>query len=176
MCLNWTLLVGIGLGGLALVLNIIGTALPYWAVTQFGNAGLFQSCSKWIIAFGLATCVPLDPAVLPSWWKVTQGLMLLSIFVMGAGVVVAILFGYVFKDKQVLAIVAAFLTFYGAALVLTGVIIFGVKTVETTRSRYQVGFGLVISSTIFAVQASVMMIISKGRNTPPGATPQEGIT
>lgn len=65
---------------------------------------------------------------------------------------------------------------FTAALVLTGVIIFGVKTVETTRSRYQVGFGLVISSTIFAVQASVMMIISNGRNTPPGATLQEGIT
>lgn len=55
-------------------------------------------------------------------------MMLVSIIAMCSGVALAIIFGFVMKDKQVLALGAAFMTAYGSKPTLLKKINFYVKT------------------------------------------------
>lgn len=160
--MNVTLLIGIGLGGIAALLDIIGTGIPKWWVHSVLSMGLFRTCVEVI---GSTTCAEISSGNLPDWWRATQAMMILSILAMCTGVVLAILFAFVLKDKQMLALGAAFFTFCGAGLALIGVIIFGAKSNEGGLDKYlHAGFGLVIVAAIFAFPASAMMLLAKSRN------------
>lgn len=160
--MNVILLIGIGLGGLAVLLDIIGTAIPNWWVIAGVQYGLFRTCVELL---GSTTCVVLDSSTLNDWWRATQAMVIMSILAMCAGVGFAILFGFLMKDKQILALGAAFMTFAGAGLAIIGVIIFGSKSKDAGLDVYlHAGFGLVIVAAILAVPAAVMMLLSKNRN------------
>lgn len=160
--MNVTLLIGIGLGGIATIVDIIGIAIPNWWVISTVNWGLFRTCTE---ILGTTACVSIDSGNLPDWWRATQAMVLLSIFALGAGVGLAILFGFVMKGKQFLALIAALFTFCGAGLATIGVIIFGAKSKEQHMVEYlHAGFGLVVVAAILAFPASLIMLLSRSRN------------
>lgn len=55
--MNNTLLVGISVTGVALLICIISTAIPYWWVSEYANIGLFRSC---VTIKGLFNVPPIE--------------------------------------------------------------------------------------------------------------------
>lgn len=172
--MNSILVIGICFGVIATLLDIIGTAIPYWVVASGevsgvsvkSNTGLFSGCVE--IDGETEKCISVDPALLPSWYKATQAMMLLSIFAIGAGTGLAILYGFVMKENKVLTLGAAIMTAAGAVCAVIGVIVFGAKTTEYLYSipvNFHAGFGLAVVAAILAIPASVMFFISRNRNT-----------
>lgn len=157
--MNIILMIGIGLGILATCIDIIGTAIPFWWVPKGSNInfGLFRVCTD-------SVCLDIETIFKLDWWRATQAMVLLSIIAMGVGVVLAILFGVILRDKQILLLAAAFMTFCGAVFAAIGVIIFGAKTRELGLEKsLHAGFGLVVIAAVIAIPAAVMMLLSRTR-------------
>lgn len=161
--MNTTLFIGIGLGGFALLLNIVGVAIPYWWVIGSTNNGLFRSC---VDLGGTTVCAETLLDDFFDWWKATQAMMILSILAMGAGMVLALLFASLLKEKQIVALGAAFMMFAGTGLGLIGIIIFGAKTLELydTTEPLHAGFGLCIVAAILALPAAIAVFVARNRN------------
>ncbi|KAL4223604.1 hypothetical protein ACF0H5_017073 [Mactra antiquata] len=169
--MNSQLLIGIGILGFALLLDIISTAIPYWWVMSLGDAvsssiGLFQICDH---AEGLTACVTMT--VETDWWRAVQALMILSILALGAAVGLALLFCFVMKDKGQFGLFSAVLGAAGAGFAVLGVIIFAAKASDYSKASdyypiggLHAGFGLAIVSAIFAIVGSVMIVISRNAN------------
>ncbi|KAL4223606.1 hypothetical protein ACF0H5_017075 [Mactra antiquata] len=163
--MNSQLLIGIGILGFALLLDIIGTAIPYWWVINIRDAGsssigLFQICGH---AEGQTACVTVT--VETDWWRAVQALMILSILALGAAVGLALLFCFVMKDKVQLGLFSGLLGAAGAGFAVLGVIIFAAKASDSFPiGGLHAGFGLAIVSAIFAIVGSVMMVISRNAN------------
>lgn len=165
--MNTTLLIGIVVTGAALLFNIISTAIPYWWSSDNANIGLFSGCFKitsYIIT--VETCRDIGEGA--DWVKATRAMMILSILGLGSSILLSILFGFVMRDKQFLALGSAFMCVVAAGFVLLGVIIYGAKASDSYKGlvggSLHAGFGLAIIAMIASAVAGVIVFLSMGRN------------
>lgn len=164
--MNNVLVTGLCLAIGAVILDIIGTAIPFWWSVKSGytlySYGLFTS--KVCVAIqGISSCASYG-SIASDWIKATRAMMILSILALSAGIFLAVLFGFVKKEMKILALGAALSTAAGAGLALLGVIIFVTNIKKTVDSgNVYIGFGLVIVAILMSVGASVMMLISRTR-------------
>lgn len=162
--MNNVLVTGLCLAIGAVILDIIGTAIPFWWSVKSGytlySYGLFKVC---VAIQGISSCASYG-SIASDWIKATRAMMILSILALSAGIFLAVLFGFVKKEMKILALGAALSTAAGAGLALLGVIIFVTNIKKTVDSgNVYIGFGLVIVAILMSVGASVMMLISRTR-------------
>ncbi|XP_045171523.2 epithelial membrane protein 3-like isoform X2 [Mercenaria mercenaria] len=167
--MNNTLLIALVLTCVALLLCIISTAIPYWWSSDNFDLGLFRYCGT-INILGTSSTSCGEFSDVPDWMKATRAMMVLSILALGASILLSVLFGFIMKEKQFLAILAAFMCFAAAGLAILGVIIYGAKAPLKSfdlvygEGSLHAGFGLAIIAAIAAVVAGVFVFLSKGRN------------
>ncbi|XP_060598506.1 uncharacterized protein LOC132752216 [Ruditapes philippinarum] len=163
--MNKMLLLGIALTGGALLLCIVATAIPYWWSSDAVDVGLFRVCGSTILG---NKC--LEYSDTPDWLDATRAMMILAILSLGASILMSILFGFIMKERQFLAILSALLCFAGAGLTILGVIIFGSKhpgdlyKVLYGDGSLHAGFGLAIIAAIAAGVSGMVVFLAKGRN------------
>lgn len=163
--MNNTLIVGLIVTGIALLFCIISTAIPYWWSSDNVNIGLFRLCADTLLG---NKCADLDDSA--DWLNATRAMMILSILSLGGSVLLAILFGFILKDKQIIAIGAAFMSFAGAVLALLGVIIFAAKFPDDVydlvygEGSFHASFGLAIIALIAAFVGGAILFLSRTRN------------
>lgn len=160
-----TILLGIIVTGIALLFSIVSTAIPYWWSSDDANIGLFRVCTKVKESAIGEICYEFGGT---DWVKATRAMMILSILALGSSIFMSVLFGFVMKDKHILAVGSAFMCVIAAGLALAGVIIYGVKTSDSyaaySNGTLHAGFGLAIIAIIASAVAGVIVFLSKGRN------------
>ncbi|KAL4223595.1 hypothetical protein ACF0H5_017064 [Mactra antiquata] len=165
--MNSQLLIGIGILGFALLLDIIGTAIPYWWVINLGDGrsssiGLFQVCGH---AEGQTVCLAVTAET--DWLKAVQALMILSILALGAAVGLALLFCFLMKDNDQLGILSGVHGAVGSIFAVIGVITFAAKIMDADPpplGGLHAGIFLAFVSAVFAIVGSVMMVTSRNAN------------
>ncbi|VDI31990.1 Hypothetical predicted protein [Mytilus galloprovincialis] len=155
--------VGFILTIVALVIDLIGFAAPYWWYVSSGNiksyAGLWKLCGG---IGGITSCGDyVDVKNLASWREAVQAMETLGFLCLIAALVVVILKLFVLKDKPILKWVAVGCLAAAAAFILIGVCIFGgeASTLETDNLHF--AFAFVIIAAIVAIVASIMFCLDK---------------
>ncbi|XP_052091371.1 uncharacterized protein LOC127728161 [Mytilus californianus] len=155
--------VGFILTIVALVIDLIGFAAPYWWYIESLNtkryAGLWKLCFD---SGSSTTCGDfVDSDNLQSWFEAVQAMETIGFLCLIAALVVVILKLFVLKDKPILKWVAVGCLAAAAAFILIGVCIYGgeASTLETDNLHF--AFAFVIIAAIIAIVASIMFCLDK---------------
>ncbi|XP_063423217.1 uncharacterized protein LOC134707424 [Mytilus trossulus] len=156
--------VGFILTIVALVIDLIGFAAPYWWYVSVGNAKTYAGLWKYCGGYSGAStsCVDyVDLENIESWRKAVQAMETIGFLCLIAALVVVILKLFVLKDKPILKWVAVGCLAAAAAFILIGVCIFGgeASTLETDNLHF--AFAFVIIAAIVAIVASIMFCLDK---------------
>ncbi|XP_045182172.2 uncharacterized protein LOC123540911 [Mercenaria mercenaria] len=130
--------IGLCVSGLALILNIVGVAIPYWfyygsiqGVPETGiNFGLWKICASMpesIHGPVISMCKSFDDIEdfsLPSEFKATRALEILAILATVAAAVVVCLKMFVRKDDNRLLYAASPIPFIAGLLMIIGAVVF----------------------------------------------------
>ncbi|XP_076092582.1 uncharacterized protein LOC143063991 [Mytilus galloprovincialis] len=154
--------VGFILTIVALVIDLIGFAAPYWTYREIGNGKVYAGIWKSCVSGGSTICTDyVDVKNLKSWREAVQAMETLGFLCLIAALVVVILKLFVLKDKPILKWVAVGCLAAAAAFILIGVCIFGgeASTLETDNLHF--AFAFVIIAAIVAIVASIMFCLDK---------------
>ncbi|KAK3712672.1 hypothetical protein RRG08_058574 [Elysia crispata] len=114
----------------AMVLDILSFASPFWAKDSFGEFGLWRTSSDYCAERSFSSCRQwADRWESSDWFKAVQGLECCTIFFWAVPLVILPVYIYVAMGlyyKCLLGTMSVF-TFLGTACNLTGVIIFGIQ-------------------------------------------------
>ncbi|CAG2196190.1 unnamed protein product [Mytilus edulis] len=154
--------VGFILTIVALVIDLIGFAAPYWWYVKVGNvkyyAGIWKSC----VSGGSTICGDfVDVKNLASWREAVQAMETLGFLCLIAALVVVILKLFVLKDKPILKWVAVGCLAAAAAFILIGVCIYGGEAPTGETDNLHFAFAFVIIAAIVAIVASIMFCLDK---------------
>lgn len=155
--------VGFILTIVALVIDLIGFAAPYWWYLEIGNgklyAGIWKSCGDNGVSTSCTDYV--DVKNLDSWREAVQAMETLGFLCLIAALVVVILKLFVLKDKPILKWVAVGCLAAAAAFILIGVCIYGGEAPTGETDNLHFAFAFVIIAAIVAIVASIMFCLDK---------------
>lgn len=155
--------VGFILTIVALVVDLIGFAAPYWWYIETGNTktygGIWKLCGDTGVSTSCADYV--DIKNLPSWLEAVQAMETIGFLCLIAALVVVILKLFVLKDKPILKWVAVGCLAAAAAFILIGVCIYGGEAQESYTDNLHFAFAFVIIAAIIAIIASIMFCLDK---------------
>ncbi|XP_060574064.1 uncharacterized protein LOC132731811 [Ruditapes philippinarum] len=175
--------IGLALLGLALILNIIGVAIPYWfyfsltvqGETGTASFGLWKTCGTATEGKGgasVSTCMSFDTIdgfTVPKAFEAARALEILAILTTTAAIIVVCLKIFFKKENNRLLYIAAPIPFFAGLFVIIGAIVFVVdnevkKMVESANPlvhfKPHASFGLSIVAGILNIVASPMLILA----------------
>lgn len=153
-------LIGIGIGCIALLLSIIGLAIPYWysydsslfGIAYSVHSGLWQLCTE---VRGFTTCRYYKESSLSDAFRAVRALEILGMLFMIGALICAILKQFVMKTQKSLAKVAGGVAILAGVLMIAGIIVYATLV---NVERLHAGFGLCIVAGVFAIAAGAVML------------------
>ncbi|XP_052798470.1 uncharacterized protein LOC128230326 isoform X3 [Mya arenaria] len=133
-----SLTLGLVVACAAFVEDVISTGIPYWYKIGSGS-------------------------VLPDWVMASQAMMISSVLALGASILLGIMFLTILKDKAIVCIGAAFMSFAAGVLCIIGLAVAGVKFTKEASGDLHAGFGLAIIAAIHAFVAGAIFFLSRNR-------------
>ncbi|XP_052798469.1 uncharacterized protein LOC128230326 isoform X2 [Mya arenaria] len=151
-----SLTLGLVVACAAFVEDVISTGIPYWYKIGSGSGtfyyGLFMACAYTPIG---SVCQKWH--ILPDWVMASQAMMISSVLALGASILLGIMFLTILKDKAIVCIGAAFMSF------AAGLAVAGVKFTKEASGDLHAGFGLAIIAAIHAFVAGAIFFLSRNR-------------
>jgi len=163
--------IAIGIGGVSLLLNIVGLAIPNWLYKSVGDntikLGLWRGC----FPTGLGTvCDSYTTDAISDSLKGVRALELLGMLLLIAALVCAALKLFVLKTQAMLPKVAGACAVVAGAFMIIGCVVYAVKTKdELTKGLpfsldLHAGFALCIVAGIGSIVAAVLFFMIKDDN------------
>ncbi|XP_060591210.1 uncharacterized protein LOC132746150 [Ruditapes philippinarum] len=141
----------------ALVIQILAVALPYWYSKEVANnydvyGGLFRGCAE---AGNTKACNNVKNPT--DWWAATQAFEIIGLLILVAALILCIIVLFV-KDMKILKMVNFILCFCSCGFIIIGVIIYGAES-EGWLAEYSGAFALAIIAGIVALVAGVLCLL-----------------
>ncbi|KAK3585000.1 hypothetical protein CHS0354_024912 [Potamilus streckersoni] len=165
--INYINYVALGCSALALILDIVALALPNWVSSSNINYGLWKFCST--ISNRENNCMDLTNGIhgadLSGFIIATRALTIIGLLLLVAAIAMAVLKIFIIKDKLFLSLGAAASANAAGGLTLIGVIVFAVKTNESSVNAdiLGAGFRLAVVAGVIPIVAGIMFIIGKNK-------------
>lgn len=165
----------------AVIVGIIGVAIPYWEHGSYLgleiHSGLWKACGRYDNIFVRTSriCIDIPEISISDSLKAVRALEILGIIFLGLSLVSGIFKLAVRKDKVAFFWLAGGLAIFSGVLMITGAIIYGVKTQHEIDPgdmlHLHAGFGLCITAGCLAIIAGSLYLCDRTRY-PDGPSQQ----
>ncbi|XP_045209928.1 uncharacterized protein LOC123561540 [Mercenaria mercenaria] len=150
----------------ALVIQILGVALPYWYQKEYSssvsaNGGLFRFCTE---ISNTKSCSNIENA--SDWWQAVQAFEIIGLLILVASLVLCIIVLFIKNDMKVLKLINWILCFCACGFIIIGIIIYGAEA-SGVLEEYSGAFAITIIAGIVALVAGVVCLLDwMGKGTP----------
>ncbi|XP_053372722.1 uncharacterized protein LOC123561541 [Mercenaria mercenaria] len=150
----------------ALVIQILGVALPYWYQKENSsgtsvNGGLWKYCSE---TLNVKKCIDMENAA--DWIEACRAFQIIGLLILVASLVLCIIVLFIKNDMKVLKLINWILCFCACGFIIIGIIIYGAEA-SGVFEEYSGAFAITIISGIVALVAGVVCLLDwMGKGTP----------
>lgn len=141
----------------ALVIQILGVALPYWYSYEYGNqktyGGLWRGCSE---QGSFKLCYDFDnPA---DWLAATEAFEIIGLLLIVGALVICVVVIFI-KDEKILKLICAIISFCAFGFIIIGIIIFGAEVPNPYDDHLSGAFAITIIAGIVSLAAGILVLL-----------------
>ncbi|XP_045208450.2 uncharacterized protein LOC123560299 [Mercenaria mercenaria] len=143
----------------ALILQLLGIALPFWYSKDYGNyesyGGLFRGCHE---SSSSNTKICATWKNVTDWWAAVQAFMLIGFFLIIGALVLSIIAVFIKSDMKILKLICWILCFCACGFIIIGIIIYGAEA-SSVYAEYSGAFAVAIIAGIICLAAGILVLL-----------------
>ncbi|KAL3891850.1 hypothetical protein ACJMK2_004095 [Sinanodonta woodiana] len=164
--INYINYIAVACSALSLILDIAAAAIPKWITFQEYQFGVWKFCDL-VECYDLKVYFILNHLQEPDSLGAARAFLIISILLMAAAIVLAVLKMFVMKDNSKLSIGAAGSAIAAGLILLVDAIVTATQIIKNfeglTADALSSGFSLAIVSSVIAIIAGILFFIGKNK-------------